>query len=336
MGIAEYNNKNIQENNQYQEIIFLNVTKESYKKEQNTAATENKKTNYSTNDVELPSKKTQIQEFNEIKNQTQEKNLEDSEAIFDISISNLNKNSSYKKSQEQNELYNVMEKMEEIKQNEDTISLKEDEEEEKEDKIEPKKQNNGVIHTKNDGDNARKKVYGSCMQSTWDSLGEIGQRKGINFTLNKPFIKSQIKSSFTDNKKFFNKSLYYIFIASIPRNVGKQYQNDRSQYSIINRNTIDNFLLQEINNPYADIKLLNKLLKLPFLDYLIPYLNDETTVIIQDEFYGKIEIDLPGFKTYKDCFNDEYNDEQKNLFKEHIFSIIKGEVKNRKPRRKNI
>ena len=52
MGIAEYNNKNIQENNQYQEIIFLNVTKESYKKEQNTAATENKKTNNPQNTSE--------------------------------------------------------------------------------------------------------------------------------------------------------------------------------------------------------------------------------------------------------------------------------------------
>ena len=62
-----------------------------------------------------------------------------------------------------------MEKMEESKQNEDTITLKEDEEEN--DKIEHKKLNNGVIHTKNDEDNARKKVYGSCMQSTWDSLG---------------------------------------------------------------------------------------------------------------------------------------------------------------------
>ena len=335
MGIAEYNNKNIQDNHQYQEIIFLNVTKESYKKEQNTPATEEKKTNYTTNDVELPSKKTQIQEFNEIQNQPQEKNLEDSEDIFDISISNLNKNTSHKKSQEQNEFYDTMEKIGEIKQNEDTISLKEDEEE-KDERIEPKKLNNGVKHTKNDEDNARKKIYGSCMQSTWHSMGEIAKRKGINFTLNKPFIKSQVKSSFTDNKIFFKKSLYYIFINSIPRNIPKLYTKNRSQYSIINRNTIDNFLQQEMNNPYVDIKLFNKLFTLPYLDYLIPYLNDETTVIIQDEIYGKIEINLPGFKTYKDCFNDEYNDEQKDFFKEHIYSIINGEVKCRKPRRKNI
>ena len=174
------------------------------------------------------------------------------------------------------------------------------------------------------------------MQSIWDSTEVMSTKKGINFNLSKPLIKSQIKSSFTDNQNFFKKSIYNIYIDSTPKKVGEQYKNNRDQYSIIKQKMVDDFLKQEIEKSYVDIKVLNKLFKLPFHDYLIQYLNDETTVIIKDEIYGEIKADLPGFKTYKDCFNDEYNIEQKNLFKKNIISIINEEVYCRKPRAKNL
>jgi len=339
MGLVGYYNNNIQEKKK--DILFLDVTK----REKSTPAKEEKTTNFTSNldisnEVQFTLNKIQIipQEFNEIGNKNQEKIEVDPDEIFDIPIANLNKNTFNKKNQEQNELYNAMEKIEEFKQDKNIITLKEEEEKKGIEKIIiPNEQNNEVKvkHTKYDEDNARRKIYGSCMQSIWDSTKEMSKKKGINFNLSKPLIKSQIKSSFTDNQNFFKKSIYNIYIDSIPKKVGEQYKNNREQYSIIKKKMIDDFLKQEIEKTYVDIKVLNKLFKLPFHDYLIQYLNDETTVIIKDEIYGEIKVDLPGFKTYKDCFNDEYNIEQKNLFKKNIISIINEEVYSRKPRTKN-
>jgi len=340
MGLVEYNNNNIQEKKK--DILFLDVTK----REKSTPDKEEKTTNFTSNldisnEVQFTLNKIQIipQEFNEIGNKNQKKIEVDPDEIFNIPIANLNKNTFNKKNQEQNELYNAMEKIEEFKQDENIITLKEEEEKKDIEKTTtPNEQNNElkVKHTKYDEDNARRKIYGSCMQSIWDSTEEMSKKKGINFNLSKPLIKSQFKSSFTDNQNFFKKSIYNIYIDSTPKKVGEQYKNNRDQYFIIKQKMIDDFLKQEIEKTYVDIKVLNKLFKLPFHDYLIQYLNDETTVIIKDEIYGEIKVDLPGFKTYKDCFNDEYNIEQKNLFKKNIISIINEEVYCRKPRAKNL
>lgn len=264
MGLVEYNNNNIQEKKKY--ILFLDVTK----REKSTPAKEEKTTNFTSNldisnEVQFTLNKIQIipQEFNEIGNK--EKTDVDPDEIFNIPIANLNKNTFNKKNQEQNELYNAMEKIEEFKQDENIITLKEEGEKKDIEKIIILNERNNEVkvkHTKYDEDNARRKIYGSCMQSIWDSTEEMSKKKGINFTLSKPLIKSQIKSSFTDNQNFFKKSIYNIYIDSTPKKVGEQYKNNRIQYSIIKQKMIDDFLKQEIEKTYVDIKVLNKLFKL--------------------------------------------------------------------------
>ena len=72
--------------------------------------------------------------------------------------------------------------------------------------------------------------------------------------------------------------------------------------------------------------------------YLIPFLNDEKKIIKRDEYGNKIEeIDLPVFKTYKDCINEEYKYTEKEIeiFKKDMLDIIiNGNIKSREPSQK--
>ena len=69
--------------------------------------------------------------------------------------------------------------------------------------------------------------------------------------------------------------------------------------------------------------------------YLIPFLNDEKKIIKRDEYGNKIEeIDIPVFKTYKDCINEEYKYTEKEIeiFKKDMLDIIiNGNIKSREP-----
>ena len=193
--------------------------------------------------------------------------------------------------------------------------------------------NSNPWHTKYSRDNARRKIYSSCMKSIYLTLKETTyQILGIDFSLIHPAIKNQIKYSFSSNKNFFDKTIYNIFVDSIPKKVKKEVKTNKAMQKVINKDKIDELLAKEMKNERLLIKKINELFKLTFFDFLMAYLNDEKEVYINDSLFGKIKVDLEGFRTYKECFGEEYTEEQRKLYKEHIIDIKIGNIKGRNPR----
>ena len=195
----------------------------------------------------------------------------------------------------------------------------------------PNQENNGQrCHNKNSFGNARKKIYNSCKLSIYNFIHEFIPQK-LRIKLHVPTIEKQIGYSYKNNIKFFQKTIYKIFCDSIPRRVKNEIKNNRSEYNY-NKVMIDMLLKQENNDSTKEVKILKLLFNLKFIDFLMVYLNDAVQLNI-----GDLSIDLKGFKTFGQCFNENrnrYTQSQKNMFKRHIFDIIANKKNNRKPRAK--
>ena len=82
-------------------------------------------------------------------------------------------------------------------------------------------------------------------------------------------------------------------------------------------------LLKALMNENNNSELLFKLLNLTFGDYLDVYINDK--IVINKN--GTI-IKLEGFKTFKDCFNEDndiYTNDKKEKYRQYINKIINDE-----------
>ena len=122
-----------------------------------------------------------------------------------------------------------------------------------------------------------------------------------------------------------------IFFDSTPKRVKNEIKDKRNEYNF-NQVKIDMLLKQEENNPKIKEKKLKTLFNLTFKDFLMVYLNDKDKLKS-----GDLTIDLKGFKTFGQCFNEnknKYTEEQKRDFKSDIFDIIENRKKNRSPRAK--
>ena len=178
-------------------------------------------------------------------------------------------------------------------------------------------------HDKYSPDNARNKIYTSCMDSIWNFLDEICKEKGIKLDLPKPYIKKQFNHSIVDNQKFFKKTIENICADHIPRLVSNEIKDNRDLYKPISKAKVEKFLQK--NKEGMDI--INKLFKLPFEVYLMAYLNDKKTVFIKDENGIEQEQVLIGFKTLKESFinentkEEEYTSEQKDTYKNYIIYL---------------
>lgn len=194
----------------------------------------------------------------------------------------------------------------------------------------PKKnKQNGQIkfHNKNTNDNARRKIFNSCKMSIFNFITEF-----TNIKLHVPTIEKQLGYSYKNIYLFLQKSIYQIFCDSSPKRVKDEIKNSKENYNY-NKNQIDQLLIDEQNNQNITIKIFDGLFKLTFRDFLVAYLNDEREIKICE-----INIPLKGFQTFGECFNERknlYTQSQKNIYKKHIFDIIKNEKKYRKPRAVN-
>ena len=184
------------------------------------------------------------------------------------------------------------------------------------------------FHNKNSFDNARKKIYNSCKTSIYDFIHKyIPYQLGIK--LHVPTIEKQIGYSYQNNIKFFQKTIYKIFCESSPKRVKNEIKDNRSEYNY-NQIMIDMLIEQENNDPTKQEKILKALFDLKFIDFLMLYLHDAEKLNI-----GHLNIDLKGFKTFGQCFNEnknKYTQSQKNMYKKHIIDIIENKKNNRKPR----
>ena len=143
-------------------------------------------------------------------------------------------------------------------------------------------------------------------------------------------IKNQFGKNFQKYQLFFKKKLISIYFDSRPKKfiIGKKY----------NVKEINQALEKEKQENTEENRILYKLMNIDLETYLIPFLNDEKKIIKRDEYGNKIEeIDLPVFKTYKDCINEEYKYTEKEIeiFKKDMLDIIiNGNIKSREPSQK--
>ena len=190
------------------------------------------------------------------------------------------------------------------------------------------KQNRQIkFHNKNTNDNARRKIFNSCKMSIFNFITEF-----TNIKLHVPTIEKQLGYSYKNIYLFLQKSIYQIFCDSSPKRVKDEIKNSKENYNY-NKNQIDQLLIDEQNNENITIKIFDGLFKLTFRDFLVAYLNDEREIKICE-----INIPLKGFQTFGESFNERknlYTQSQKNIYKKHIFDIIKNEKKYRKPRAVN-
>ena len=190
------------------------------------------------------------------------------------------------------------------------------------------KQNRQIkFHNKNTNDNARRKIFNSCKMSIFNFITEF-----TNIKLHVPTIEKQLGYSYKNIYLFLQKSIYQIFCDSSPKRVKDEIKNSKENYNY-NKNQIDQLLIDEQNNENITIKIFDGLFKLTFGDFLVAYLNDEREIKICE-----INIPLKGFQTFGESFNERknlYTQSQKNIYKKHIFDIIKNEKKYRKPRAVN-
>lgn len=183
--------------------------------------------------------------------------------------------------------------------------------------------------------NVTPKIFNGCKTNMHNFI--LVHAKGID--LQEPDINEGGKNNHTYWKQVSNKTLYEIYCNTIPKRFlgdtqieekkGEiRAQKRREMYSKINKNKkeIDAILREEKN------EIIFK--GLLFKDFLIPYLNNKTKIIKTHEKYGLIEIDLKGFETYSQFNNYDYNQTQKEEFKNHVLDIINGNAKNRKRTKK--
>ncbi len=143
-------------------------------------------------------------------------------------------------------------------------------------------------------------------------------------------IKNQFGKNFQKYQLFFKKKLISIYFDSRPKKfiTGKKY----------NVKEINQALEKEKQENTEENRILYKLMNIDLETYLIPFLNDEKKIIKRDEYGNKIEeIDIPVFKTYKDCINEEYKYTEKEIeiFKKDMLDIIiNGNIKSREPSQK--
>ena len=185
-------------------------------------------------------------------------------------------------------------------------------------------------HNKNSFDNARQKIYNSCKLSIYNFIHKFIP-SNLRIKLHIPTIKKQKGYSHQNNINFFKKTIYDIFCDSTPKRVKNEIKDKRNEYNF-NQVKIDMLLKQEENNPKIKEKKLKTLFNLTFKDFLMVYLNDKDKLKS-----GDLTIDLKGFKTFGQCFNEnknKYTEEQKRDFKSDIFDIIENRKKNRSPRAK--
>jgi len=183
--------------------------------------------------------------------------------------------------------------------------------------------------------NVTPKIFNGCKTNMHNFI--LVHAKGID--LQEPDINEGGKNNHTYWKQVSNKTLYEIYCNTIPKRFlgdtqieekkGEiRAQKRREMYSKINKNKkeIDAILREE------KYEIIFK--GLLFKDFLIPYLNNKTRIIKTHEKYGLIEIDLKGFETYSQFNNYDYNQTQKEEFKNHVLDIINGNAKNRKRTKK--
>ena len=163
-------------------------------------------------------------------------------------------------------------------------------------------------HTNKSYDNASKKFMTQGMISVCDFFNSKIYPHG---KLKKPNI-IQFLPSKVDQIKIYLEQNIRIFFENYSE---PKHSLNKDSYRVHNKN-----LLQQLDE--LDIDDINLMLDASFVDYFLSFLYDDKIV------NGNIFLNKH-FKTFKECFNDYYNEEEKNNIKEYCIRLINGEIKPR-------
>ena len=183
--------------------------------------------------------------------------------------------------------------------------------------------------------NIMKQILKSCMESIEALIIEILNFYGIYDYIVYSSVYDKIRNS-SSIISFCQMPIKYIFNESAPNQV-----RNKKQYKEKNKQSNDYLLEKEKNDPNLEIKALNAIFNLPYIDFLEAYINDESTIIIKNNIQGdtkvyftkdKINQDSSSesmlvfnFDTYKNFAKYKYDKNQKIGFKEKMIDKFLGQ-----------
>ena len=183
--------------------------------------------------------------------------------------------------------------------------------------------------------NVKKQIIKSCMESIDSLLNEIFDTFGIYHYKIYSTVYDKIGNSRSSNINFYQMEIKYIYNNSVPNKV-----KNKEKYLEHKRQILYDILLEEKNNSNKEIKVLNAIFNLPYLDFLKAYLNDEAKVIIKNDINAETEVCFTkgnmnqnssnesilnfNFETYRDFYKYKYDKNQRIEFKEKMMNTFLG------------
>ena len=183
--------------------------------------------------------------------------------------------------------------------------------------------------------NVKKQIIKSCMESIDSLLNEIFDTFGIYHYKIYSTVYDKIGNSRSSNLNFYQMEIKYIYNNSVPNKV-----KNKEKYLEHKRQILYDILLEEKNNSNKEIKVLNAIFNLPYLDFLKAYLNDEAKVIIKNDINAETEVCFTkgnmnqnssnesilnfNFETYRDFYKYKYDKNQRIEFKEKMMNTFLG------------
>ena len=341
-----YSSEQYLENNNNDYTITHNYTNENSKGNQ----PENKNTNNVNMDIEKEDNNT-IYEQDNNKNENNMNNMNNNQGtLFDINQQGT-----------ENNLVNELEALEEEQRQNDTkIELIK----EKDENIEEKDNAHKIVFCKGkqipkEKDGIQKKeskicmvkksstqrmfkfnlakdvIYNKCGSNTIDSINLLLILLGVDEDLIILTTDDKFGHSYKSNRNFFLREIGDLISNSYCRNVKISKKGAK-------KGKIEKILKQEMKDKTIELKAINAIFNLIFLDFLYAFLEDQSVIIIKNDyndnnktkvfFYKSDQLPpLPYYKvkfvTYKDCFNDKYTPELKQSYKEKIFQVIRGQLR---------
>lgn len=183
--------------------------------------------------------------------------------------------------------------------------------------------------------NVKKQIIKSCMESIDSLIKEIFDTFGIYHYKIYSTVYDKIGNSRSSNLNFYQMKIKYIYNNSVPNKV-----KNKEKYLEHKRQILYDILLEEKNNSNKEIKVLNAIFNLPYLDFLKAYLNDEAKVIIKNDINAETEVCFTkgnmnqnssnesilnfNFETYRDFYKYKYDKNQRIEFKEKMMNTFLG------------
>ena len=183
--------------------------------------------------------------------------------------------------------------------------------------------------------NVKKQIIKSCMESIDSLIKEIFDTFGIYYYKIYSTVYDKIGNSRSSNLNFYQMKIKYIYNNSVPNKV-----KNKEKYLEHQRQILYDILFEEKNNSNKEIKVLNAIFNLPYLDFLKAYLNDEAKVIIKNDINAETEVCFTkgnmnqnssnesilnfNFETYRDFYKYKYDKNQRFEFKEKMMNTFLG------------